>query len=75
MSLVFLYKVLIGWLYYTETNEIWVDIIDIKDKEVLEKFKSFNIWSGIVDDVRTYFESSTNLFYIPSLSADVAKIN
>jgi len=45
-----------------------------------------NIWSGIVDDVRTYFalpklyakegwESSTDLFYIPSLTAETVRSN
>jgi len=33
------------------------------------------LMSGIVNDVRTYFQSSTDLFYIPNLLPESVKIN
>jgi len=30
---------------------------------------------GVVDDVRTYFETATTRFFIPNLSLNYAKIN
>jgi hypothetical protein len=31
-------------------------------------------WSGIVNNIRTYFQVTTDRFYIPSLSFEAAKI-
>ena len=38
--------------------------------ELLESFAlKFPTWSGLVDDVRTYWQSTKDLFYIPNLLA------
>lgn len=37
--------------------------------------KEVFVLSGIVDDVRTYFQSTADYFFIPSLSLEAAKIN
>jgi len=33
------------------------------------------LWSGIVENIRTYWQTTTQYFYIPSLSLTEAKIN
>jgi len=32
-------------------------------------------WSKIVDDVRTYWQTTNDRFFIPTLTAEVVKIN
>lgn len=50
------------------TTAIYTDAPSEFSKAMINNFEFF-IWSGMVDNVRTYWQSTTKLLYIPSLTS------